>query len=322
VLLCSTMALALFRSQVVEERLPSLTQGADRAAQLRAGGVDVPDVQLSGELQLGDGAFDMYGAPKSTAVAQARDEQVFAKDMAQAGRSSLRRQQQRNGLRRLSNCVVQLRRASVEHRTLLHHLGEFQARVEEKIDAQESRMTAAQKAGEILMAMGRAKGQQRKAEEEEGQVGRGLPMQHSRRHSVGNVEGDMRCATRQWGKLRVAAQHEGHDRLVQRDVAAVRQQVARWEQSHGGTAAGPGKWERRASFAIEELRRAAKEEARARGEAVSESEEDEGEEAGRGSAAAAATAAGRGRSLLSAGLGEPTIRRVGVKDKEPARGSG
>ena len=26
--------------------------------------------------------------------------------------------------------------------------------------------------------------------------------------------------------------------------------------------------------------------------------------------------------LLSAGLGEPTIRRVGVKDKEPARGSG
>jgi len=318
------MALALFRSQVVEERLPSLTQGADRAAQLRARGVDVPDVQLSGELQLEGGAFDMYGAPKSAAVAQARDEQVFAKDRAQAEHSSLRRRQQRNGLRRMSNCVVQLRRASVEHRTLLHHLGEFQARVEEKLDAQESRMTAAQKASEILVAMGRAKGQQRKAEEEEeGQVGRGLLMQHSRRHSVGYVEGDMRCAARQWGKLRIAARHEGHDRLVQRDVAAVRQQVARWEQSHGGTAAGTGTWERRASFAIEELQSAAKEEARARGEAVSESEEDEGEEAGGGSAAVAATAAGRGRSLLSAGLlGEPPIRQVEVKDKDPARGSG
>ena len=97
-------------------------------------------------------------------MAQARDEQVFAKDRAQAEHSSLRRRQQRNGLRRMSNCVVQLRRASVEHRTLLHHLGEFQARVEEKLDAQESRMTAAQKASEILMAMGRAKGRQREAE--------------------------------------------------------------------------------------------------------------------------------------------------------------
>jgi len=250
------MALALFRSQVVEERLPALTQGADRAAQLRARGVDVPDVQLSGALQLGGGAFDMYGAPKSAVVAQARDEQEFAKDMLAAGRSSLarRRQQQRNGLRRMSQGVAQLRRASVEHQALLHHLGAFQARVEEKIDAQESRMTAAQKASEILVAMGRAKGQQRKAEEEEeGQVGRGLLMLHSRRHSVGYVEGDMRCAARQWGKLRIAARHEGHDRLVQRDVAAVRQQVARWEQSHGGTAAGTGTWERRASFAIEEL---------------------------------------------------------------------
>ena len=66
----------------------------------------------------------------------------------------------------------------------------------------------------------------------------------------------MRCATRQWGKLRVAARHEGHGRLVQRDVAATRQQVARWEQnqsqSHRGAAAAET-WERRASFATEEL---------------------------------------------------------------------
>ena len=252
------MALALFRSQVVEERLPALTQGADRAAQLRARGVDVPDVQLSGALQLGGGAFDMYGAPKSAVVAQARDEQEFAKDMLAAGRSSLarRRQQQRNGLRRMSNCVVQLRRASVEHRTLLHHLGEFQARVEEKIDAQESRMTAAQKASEILMAMGRAKGRQREAEEEGGQQEM-MMGHHSRRHSsTGYVEGDMRCATRQWGRLRVAARHEGHGRLVQRDVAATRQQVARWEQNQSQRprgAAAAETWERRASFATEEL---------------------------------------------------------------------
>ena len=60
------MAVALFRSQILQGKVPELAHGADLAAVRRRNGDDVPDVQLL--LSLPRGKFDTYGALKTEDV--------------------------------------------------------------------------------------------------------------------------------------------------------------------------------------------------------------------------------------------------------------
>ena len=128
------MAVALFRSQVLQGQTPALARGADDAAVCRRKGQLVADVQLL--LPLPKGKFDTYGAPKTelvefTAAAQERE----TKWNVSHGQSYLKQ-----AIQGIKTSVVAVRRHSAEAVQFAAQIKQHQEAVDARIKEQDRKM--------------------------------------------------------------------------------------------------------------------------------------------------------------------------------------
>ena len=198
------MAVALFRSQVLQGHTPALAHGADDAAVCRRAGQNVADVQLL--LPLPRGKFDTYGAPKTEAVefAAAAQEREVRWNMQQGG-SNLKK-----AIQGIKSSVLIVRRNSSETVQFAARIKQHQEAVDARIEEQDRKVQLVRTSTQTMLdIMERRK--LRRMQDERG-----------RRASFVNCESN---AMNRWGVLRARGREVGHKCVVQNDVAAVKERL-------------------------------------------------------------------------------------------------
>ena len=209
------MAVALFRSQVLQGQTPALARGADDAALCRRKGQLVADVQLL--LPLPKGKFDTYGAPKTelvefTAAAQERE----TKWNVSHGQSYLKQ-----AIQGIKTSVVAVRRHSAEAVQFAAQIKQHQEAVDARIKEQDRKMQLVRMSTQTMLDI-MEKRKLRRMKDERGR----------RRSFLTNCESQ---AMNRWGRLRAQGSEIGHKRVVQKDVEAVRIRLKHRHASVTGT---------------------------------------------------------------------------------------
>ena len=198
------MAVALFRSQVLQGKTPALVHGADDAAVCRCKGQNVADVQLL--LPLPQGKFDTYGAPKTEAVefAAAAQEREVRWNLQQDG-SNLKK-----AIQGIKTSVRLVRRNSTETVQFAAQIKQRQEAVDARIEEQNRKMQLVRLSTQTLLDIMERRKLRRMREE------------RGRRASFVDCESK---AMNRWGILRAQGHEVGHAKVVQNDVAAVKKRL-------------------------------------------------------------------------------------------------
>lgn len=210
------MAVALFRSQALQGKVPALAHGADIAAVRRRDGEAVPDVQLLLPLPRGT-PFDSYGAPKTEDVQFVADTQEREAQWDNKFHESSLHQEAGT----IRSTITRVRRSSMQAVELAALVVARQGAVDARIAEQDRKMQLVKLSTQMLL------------DQYARRKMRDSVRTHGRRQSFSCGSAEMK----RWGKLRTNAHEVGHKRIMRKEVQATRE-VLRKHSNAGGDVAG------------------------------------------------------------------------------------